>query len=148
MEQAIVKRGGAPLMYEDREEEMNRRIDEYFELCEEKEDAPTWEGVAISLGPTKQTLSEWMHRNDHIGESTKRAKAYCEQWIAKKMIMGKIPPIGAIFTLKNNYGWKDQKDLDVTSKGQSIMGINYVSPTDAEVLDVASQTLLDAPDDE
>lgn len=54
-----------------------------------------------------------------------RAKQRCEHYAETQLFHGNHV-VGAIFTLKNNYGWRDRTEQDLTSGGQQIQFSNAV----------------------
>ena len=50
----------------------------------------------------------------------KEAKQYIEGCYEDKLINSPNSPIGTIFTLKNNYNWKDKQEIEQTNKTISV----------------------------
>lgn len=50
--------------------------------------------------------------------SIKRALAKCEAAIEKRAMLGGLNATMSIFTLKNNYGWRDRTEQDVNTTGE------------------------------
>jgi hypothetical protein len=82
-------------------------------------------GLAIALGTTRQTLLEYEGEvsgrdskdpryADTIKDAKTKIEAYWEQKLASPS------PTGTIFNLKNNYGWKDKTEQDLTTGGDKI----------------------------
>lgn len=70
-----------------------------------------------------QRFSEWEHdfpEHPEISESIKKIKQIFENTINAGALTGKLNPTMTIFNLKNNYGWKDQTQTDLTTKGESL----------------------------
>ena len=70
-----------------------------------------------------QRFSEWEDKfknDDRISESIKRIKSILETRLNIGGLKGKLNPTMTIFNLKNNYGWKDKTETDVTSNGKDI----------------------------
>lgn len=141
--------GGRPLKFTD-EKELQAKIDEYFKSCWEQKidmwgnplfwkdekgnkipDRPvlkqvkpyTIGGLAVFLDCSRDTLVEYGHKKK-FSDTIKRAKdiiyAYKEERLS-------VAPnaAGIIFDLKNNYGWKDKTEQDITSDGLPIQVISY-----------------------
>ena len=68
-------------------------------------------GLALYLGTTRETLIDYESR-DEFSDTIKAAKSRCEEFAERLLFIGKAT--GPIFNLKNNYGWKDAKQLDGT----------------------------------
>lgn len=115
--------------------ELEKVIDDYFLLCwtqkldmfgnkifekekGKKTEIPvmvqykpyTISGLARTLGMTRETLSQY-EKKDKFSDTIKRAKQMCEQYAEESLFIGKNPT-GAIFNLKNNYGWKDKTETE------------------------------------
>jgi hypothetical protein len=119
--------GGPPLKYKT-VEEMQKIIDEYFDWCDNKtkkvydekkgieymisDPAPyTMHGLARRLGLSRQALMEYNNR-DEYGDAIKEARDKVAEDVETRL-MSKAPT-GAIFNLKNNFGWKDETKQDIT----------------------------------
>ena len=87
----------------------------------------TFTGLAVFLDTTRRTLLDYESgQYDEEGEdgekfshSIKRAKAIIEQSLEENMI-NNPKPTGIIFNLKNNFGWRDRTEVDVTTKDQQL----------------------------
>jgi len=83
-------------------------------------------GLAVALDTTRDTLIDYQ-KKDEFSDTIKRAKEMCHQYAEDSLFIGKNP-IGAIFNLKNNYGWQDKQEVDHTSKEKRIVSFNYYVP--------------------
>jgi len=115
--------GGRPLKFET-PEELDEKINEYFTKCEQKGERPFITELAYYLDTSRETLREYKERPEYV-DSIKKALMRCEMALEKNLIEGKINPTGTIFNLKNNYGWKDKTETDVTTNGESINQMSY-----------------------
>lgn len=71
-----------------------------------------------------QRFSDWEQKfsdDDQIMESIKRIKSTLETRINIGGLKGKLNPTMTIFNLKNNYGWKDKNETEL-SGGLAIKG--------------------------
>jgi len=109
---------GRPLKFETKEI-LDEKINEYFKLCEDRGTQPFITELAFYLDTSRETLREYKERPEYV-DSIKRALARCEMSLERNLIEGKVNPTGSIFNLKNNYGWRDKIEQDVTSNGESI----------------------------
>jgi DnaJ-class molecular chaperone len=101
------KGGGREPFYKS-SEEMQDRIDAYFE----SDKIPSVPGLAYSLGfASKQSLLEYEAKEDFYFP-IKRAKLRIETFNAQQLHRKEGSVTGVIFTLKN-MGWSDKQDLDV-----------------------------------
>ncbi|OSA98117.1 UNVERIFIED_ORG: hypothetical protein B2H98_05350 [Clostridium botulinum] len=122
-----MKYRGRPAKYE-KPEDMQRIIEAYFKECSKTKEVPTVTGLAFALGTNRQMLlryenadeCEWLKQYDdsvRVGfrDTIKRAKAFIESSYEQALFQqGKT--IGAIFTLKNNYGYVDKTEQVVENK--------------------------------
>ena len=108
---------GRPRKYET-VEELEGMITKYFQTCDEENKPYTITGLAIALDMSRQGLLDYCSRKDENGEpfldSIKRAKDRCEAKIEEGLLSGKYNATGAIFNLKNNYGWRDKQEQEIT----------------------------------
>lgn len=134
---------GRPLIFKT-PEEMQKVIDEYFDWCDnrgiEKVDddgkrymiaspAPyTMSGLARRLGMDRRTLVDYTERDEFL-PTLKAARERVHEDVETRLMEKQAT--GAIFNLKNNFGWKDESKTDITSGGDKIgqvVGFNYVVP--------------------
>lgn len=90
--------------------ELEKKIDEYFRKCDVNKKPYTVTGLAIALDTTRKTLLEYQERDDGFSEAIIMAKARCEEY-AENQLFGSKQCTGAIFTLKNNFGWRDAQEV-------------------------------------
>lgn len=77
---------------------------------------------------SSQRFSEWAEKfkdNFEISESIKKIKDVFEYRVNIGGLKGKLNPAMSIFNLKNNYGWRDNRDIDITTKGESMNSMSY-----------------------
>ena len=110
---------GRPKIF-DSPEEMQSVIDEYFStdaFCGEGDEriyAPTVSGLAYALGMTTETLR--MYGNDSSFSATvKGAKQKIEIALEQRLYGQAVT--GTIFNLKNNFGWKDKTESELSGPG-------------------------------
>lgn len=110
---------GRPRLYET-PEEMEPAIEAYFTECDEGDRPYTVPGLARALGfADKQSLIDYAGRAE-FSFTIKAAKARIEEQRAEALVTRQSGHVGLIFDLKNNFGWKDQQDIDVKSDGKAI----------------------------
>jgi len=95
--------------------QLQRKVDSFFAQCDKKKEDYSITGLALYLGVSRVTLLNYS-RTDRFYHIIEMAKLRCENLCEKKLLQG-TPPTGAIFTLKNNYGWSDKVEIDQTIKG-------------------------------
>lgn len=94
----------------------------------------TISGLAVYLGITKQTLLNYK-KDDKLVDILDFAWTQCENYAEEQLFGSK--PVGSIFNLKNNYGWKDQQDYkhqgEVTVIKANFAGKNKGDKNSSEV---------------
>lgn len=129
------RRVGRPQKYET-VEELEKLINKYFKSCwHQKYDSKgipqfikdvngkrtkkklmvqfkpyTITGLAIALDTTRDVLIDY-EAKDQFSNTIKRAKQMCHNYAEEYLYVGKNPA-GAIFNLKNNYGWKEKAETE------------------------------------
>jgi hypothetical protein len=113
--------GGRPVLFKT-PEELQEKIDEYFRFCDariktifdprtNKEaiinyPAPyTMSGLARRLGIDRQTLVNYSNKEEFF-DTIREARQRVEEDIENRLMETKNEK-GAMFNLKNNFGWKD-----------------------------------------
>lgn len=86
-------------------------------------------GLAIALDTSRKVLLEYAEKDEYSNTIT-RAKAFIENLTEEGLLNGTIPTNGAIFNMKNNWGWVDKNETDLTTKGKELptTQINYIVP--------------------
>jgi len=118
--------GGAPKKFKTNLD-LIASIQEYFEFCDNRSTsiyvkelgdnvsianpAPyTMSGLARFLGVDRGTILSYS-KHDEFYSTIKAAKAKVEEDIETRLLEGKNQA-GAIFNLKNNFGWVDKTEID------------------------------------
>jgi hypothetical protein len=125
---------GRPPKYETKEE-MQGIIDLYFLACRvNREDdtkrldgmpedelliindiedvVPTISGLAYTLGMSTEAFRNYEEKNEFLA-TVKRAKQRVEMSLEQRLAGNAVT--GSIFSLKNNFGWKDKTESEVTA---------------------------------
>lgn len=119
---------GRPIKFKSKED-IEKKIQRYFDDCEKKHKPLTITGLAVSLDTNRETLLDYQDKEE-FSDTIKRAKEIIHNWTEEYLFTGKNQT-GAIFNLKNNYGWKDKTEQDITSGGKPIPILNNgIIPTD------------------
>lgn len=115
-------------------EEMQEKIDAYFAKCDarvstrfDKDGEPintlnpepyTMSGLALALGVDRETILNYAEKDEYFGTiKAARAKVAAD---VERRLMETPNQTGAIFNLKNNFGWVDRTEsantlaLDIT----------------------------------
>ena len=104
-------------------EVLQEKIDQYFADCDERKAKYTVPGLARALGFLSRA-SVWEYsKRPEFTDTIKGALLKMEQQRAEDLLT-ENNPVGKIFDLKNNFGWKDQKDIGVSGGLEIISGIS------------------------
>lgn len=112
------------------------RIDEYFKEAEEKHLPVTMSGLAVYLDISRVTLVNYEKTYPDCKElfsAIKRARNKVEASFEGKLVSG-MPATGLIFGLKNNFGWKDNLQLDVLVNNDSVFNKEAILNASKELL--------------
>jgi len=101
-------------------EELSELIEAYFIDCKEREEPPMITEMCVFLDTTRETLLDYQSK-DGFSDTIKRAKTRCEAAVEKGILLGKMNATAGIFNLKNNYGWKDKTEQDITTGGEKLV---------------------------
>lgn len=141
---------GRPLAYKT-VQDLDQAISAYFDLCDPHtqrrlvdcgmndagetiwrsrevltEQQPyTVSGLARALGIDRDTLINYRNRDEFFG-SVQAAYERCHEF-AESQLYGRAQS-GAAFSLKNNWGWEDKKQVDHTTKGQPMPLLGGTTP--------------------
>jgi len=110
------RKKGRPRRYAPTELELfQKRIDDYFVQCEAKKLMPTVTELALALDFTSRQALLNYEGKPEFEAIIKRAKLRVEAALQRRL--GEPYPTGAIFDLKNNFGWKDISGIEHTGPG-------------------------------
>ena len=127
----IMKFTGRPPKFMDAEE-LEKKIAEYFEDCDNEDKPYTVTGLAYTLGISVQQLRDYKNAVDNINilkqlddsvkaelsNIVKRAYQMCEMYAEKRLLDAKCnkSPVGYIFALKNFQGdFVDKTEVEQTN---------------------------------
>ena len=99
--------GGRPPKYTE-VEEMQEKIDKYFEDCKLNNRPYTITGLGLALDMSRQDLINYS-KKEKFFDTIKKAKMRVENYLEERLI-NDSSATGIIFNLKNNYGWKDKQE--------------------------------------
>ena len=127
--------GGRPLKFQS-EENLIERINAYFDYCDRRilkrivnkngelvnEISTPYSitGLASFLKVDRHTLVNYEGKSDGFFTAIKDAKAKIEASYEERGLIGEANPAVTIFTLKNNFNWKDRQEQDITTLGQPL----------------------------
>lgn len=119
------KKTGRPTKYN---KERIQQVSDYQKMSLEISELPTIEGLAGYLNITTDTIWRWTKSHKKFSDAIKVLKEKQAHLMQSKAISGEYNATMSIFLLKNNHGFKDRQDLDVTSNDEPITGIVYTPP--------------------
>jgi DNA primase len=121
---AEVKKKTRPIIYT--EEFVKNEVEKILEEAMENKELTVLGEIFENKAYSSQRFSEWAEKfknNDEISESIKKIKDLFENRVNIGGLKGKLNPTMSIFNLKNNYGWKDKNETDITTNGRPIIQI-------------------------
>jgi hypothetical protein len=102
-------------------EEMQEAIDAYYAECKERNAPLTMTGLSIALGfESRSSLVDYKKRDDAFSHTIKKARQEVERAVEERMLSSSGVVAGVIFNAKNNFGWRDRTEQDITSGGDAI----------------------------
>ncbi len=107
-------KGGRPRKYQSAAE-LQEKIDAYFAECDEKNKPYTVTGLALACGLDRDQLIHYA-KDDEFSDTIKTAKQKILEWLEARLTDKTTFTPGIIFSLKNNYGWRDEKHLEHSGK--------------------------------
>lgn len=99
------RRLGRPPKYSS-PEELAEAIESYFDSVD---GVPTIAGLSRAVGVTRQTLLNYKGYGEEFDAVVTDAKSRVEMAVEHSLLNSQKNVTGAIFWLKNNAGWKDEK---------------------------------------
>lgn len=101
------------------DQQVEDRINYYFDYCEKEGLKPVVEGLALALGVTRQALHDW-ETGRRRGETSparadmvKKAKEYIAFLMSDAAMSGQVNPVTWIFYAKNYFGMSDKHEIEV-----------------------------------
>jgi hypothetical protein len=128
---------GRPLKFNS-PEELQSKIDEYFSSCgwqkksvlvkgDVKEidyyEPKTITGLSLALDIDRKTLVNYK-RKEEFFHTIKKARQECEKDLEVRALANDVNTTMAIFSLKNNYDWKDKTEQDLNVSNEPLAKIN------------------------
>jgi len=100
-------------------EELEKRIEEYFDEQERQEKPPTVSGLGWWIGIDRNHLLQYAKSEDPerqrwsgpIRAAYRRIEGYLESQLCKQT--GQVA--GVQFVLKNNFGWQDRQEIELSA---------------------------------
>ena len=125
-------------------DDIENKINDYFNYCNENGKPFTMSGLALFLDCSRTTLYNYdkelvkfkdINEDDklRILNSVKRAKRMVEAYQEEQLFLGKSP-VGTIFSLKNNFNWKDSQEINNNTNISAINPIQQLSTEEIKQL--------------
>jgi hypothetical protein len=118
-------------------EEIDERIETYFDICQQNDMKPSVAGFSLALGIDRRRLWEIITgkvvKPDAVTDSLKRAYLILNAQMEDYMQNGKINPVSGIFLMKNSFQYQDKQEIQVSA-----------NQPDAETPDQIAQKVADA----
>lgn len=106
----------------DSAESLQADIEKYYAQCKKEETPLTIEGLAETLDCDRHTLLNYEKAKgyEEFFATIKKAKNKVARNKVERGLKGEANATMTIFDLKNNHGYKDQTQTDITSKGKTL----------------------------
>lgn len=102
---------------------MQEGIDKYFKTCEQMDEPLTMEGLAVALDMGRRTLVDYSNRDEFL-PTIKKAREKVNQNFAMRALRGDYNAAISIFLMKNNFGYVDKVEQEVTTEQK----VTYYAP--------------------
>lgn len=122
--------------------DLQDKIDAYFKTTGNKLDKKgnvishkpaTITGLALALDTTRETLLDYQDKEEY-SDTIKKAKLRVENYAEEMLYIGKAA-IGSIFTLKNNFNWKDTRQTELSGpNGKPIQTNQTLDDSDRDII--------------
>jgi len=86
----------------------------YFDRCDREKIPYTMSGLASALHITRHTLTAYK-QDEEYGPEVEMYKGIIEAQMEERMLTGQNAATPSIFSLKNNYGWKDKLEVETNT---------------------------------
>lgn len=110
-------KGGRPSKYD---EHLIDTMRTYVGRCVEDNVLPTVEGFACIVDVDADTVGAWSKKHKRFLGALKKLKTTQCQMLEQSLYKGGSNAAGPIFLLKNNHGFKDRTEQDITSGGKAL----------------------------
>lgn len=108
-----------PVDMNNAEQVMNRTV-QYFDICTQNDMKPSVAGYALALGIDRTQLWRIVSGNavkpPAVLNTLKRAYEMLNAQMEDYMQNGKIQPLAGIFLMRNNHGYSDKTEIEISTK--------------------------------
>ena len=110
-------------------EELEERLDQFFEFCQLNNLRPGIELMSSALGIDRRTFWTWCNgsRGKEWGHVCSQAKQLLISFTEQAGLQGRLNPATFCFTMKNYAGWKDSISFDeaLPLKESELVDVQY-----------------------
>lgn len=110
-------------------EEVQKRLDTYFNICVVNNTRPVLTGIAFCLGIDRRVLYSITRGgdssgrmpfglSDEIADAIRQTCAVLEMQMETYLVQGQVNPASGIFLAKNHWGYRDQVENVVIAEGR------------------------------
>ena len=111
---AVGNEGGRERRYQDHAE-FDALVEQYFIKCIEEDKKPTLGGISLHLDfSDKDTFGSYAAVSFEFARTVNKARMRIEENRHQLLVDNKKFTPGIIFDLKNNHGWKDKSEIEIT----------------------------------
>ena len=125
-------------------DDIENKVNDYFNYCNENNKPFTMSGLALFLDCSRMTLYQYENElikfnniseedKKRIIDTVKRAKRMVEAYQEEQLFIGKSP-VGTIFSLKNNFNWKDTQEINNNTNITAVNPIQQLSTDEIKQL--------------
>lgn len=126
------EKGGRPLAFNN-VEELEEKIEAYYERCEVKEKPLTLSGLAVWIGIDRKTLYNYSKKEAYF-PTIKKAKDKIQADMEERALNGDSNATFSIFSFKNNFGWVNLDKVESENTNKNVnQNIDMASLTDEQL---------------
>ena len=114
-------------------EDVQKRVTDFFEIMKKYSNKPTIAGLSLAMGINRSKLSDLMHGRGvyatvppEVRELLAETYTMFESMWESYMLDGQVPSINGIFLGKNQFGYKDVVEHEVTTTIQERIDVNAI----------------------
>lgn len=109
---------GRPLAFKS-VEELEEKIEKFYDWCEERERPLTLSRLAVFLDVDRRTLVNYAEKDQYF-PTIKKVRERIQADMEERAMVGASNATFSIFSLKNNYGWKDKIETENVNTNKNI----------------------------
>ncbi len=119
--------------------DLQEAIIKYFEFCETNKKHLTMTGLAIALGfRSRSSLVNYEKEDGYefAYDVIQYAKMRIEEYTEQRLHDQRTNIVGAIFSLKNNWGWADKQEIKMDSRTLQFNGFEIEGLNDGKTINI------------